>query len=328
MKNISLYVFSIVLLAFTSCKKDELRSRDLLVYMPGEFGTYNNTITVPFVHTPVSIGGNRIVKVAPRATREAAADIAVTIGVDTSLVSGYNASNKRNLLVLPAAAYTISNAGTLVIKAGSVSTDSLQIEITKPELLTNPEGYLLPLKITRIDGADKGVAISSNQSAAFLNITYAYNNISDDQALTGTLLARTGWNVTVSNTTAGALGPAMLDGSNTTAWRSSNSSTAVKWLIVDLGAARTIRGFRLTPNYVAVAENPTSILVSSSADNIAFASQGTWRGTGPAATSSATLPDLKNINFITPVTGRYFRLDITSQVSGNRVGIGELNLVQ
>lgn len=274
MKNISLFLFFSVLLMFTSCKKDELRSRDLLVYMPGEFGTYNNTITVPFVHTPVAVGGNRIIKVAPRATREAVADIAVTIGVDTSLVSQYNIVNKRNLLVLPATAYTISNASSILIKSGSVSTDSLQIEITKPELLTNPEGYLLPLKITGIAGADKGVAISSNQSAAFLNITYTYNNISDDQALAGTLLSRTGWAVTVSNTTAGALGPAMLDGSNTTAWRSSNSSTAAKWLIVDLGASRTVRGFRLTPNYVAVAENPTTILVSASTDNVAFASQG------------------------------------------------------
>jgi hypothetical protein len=326
MKNIAFFLAALLLI--TSCKKDELRSNDLLVYMPGEFGTYTNSITVPFVHTPVSVSGNRIVKVSPRTTREAVADIAVTIAVDTSLVRAYNTNNKKNLLVLPAGSYAIANTGALTIKAGSVSTDSLQVEITKPELLTNPEGYLLPLKITAVSGADRGVLISSNQSAAFINVTYAFNNISDDQAAAGLLLARTGWAVTVSNTTAGALGPAMLDGSNTTAWRSSNSSTAAKWVIVDLGAARTIRGFRLTPNYVAVAENATTILVSSSTDNLLFASQGSWRGTGPAASSTATAPDLKNINFITPVTARYFRLDISSQVSGNRVGIAELNVVQ
>ncbi|MBE7171289.1 MAG: DUF1735 domain-containing protein [Williamsia sp.] len=313
-----------------SCKKDDgINSSELLVYLPGEYSSANNTITLPLLHTPIAVSGVTMAKVAPRATREAAADIDVTIATDTSLVRSYNKANGTSMLTLPENTYRLVNPGKFRIKAGSVSTDSLQIELTHPELLKDPAGYLLPLRITQLEGADKGAAISSNQRAAYVNVTYSYTNIDTAQAtLAGTLISRTGWSVTVSNTTAGALGPAMLDGSNTTAWRSSNSTTAAKWVILDMGSARTIKGLRFTPNYVAVAENPTAITVSTSADNTLFAAQGSWKGTGPASSSSATNPDIKNINFIAPVTARYIRFDITSLVSGGRVGIGELNAVQ
>lgn len=313
-----------------SCKKGEgPNSKELLVSLPGEYSSVNNTITLPLLHTPVSVSGTLMAKLAPRATREVPADIDVTIAADTSLVAGYNKANGKSALLLPDNTYRIVNPGKFRIRAGSVSTDSLQIELTHPELLKDPAGYLLPLRITRLEGADKGAAISANQRAAYINVTYSYSNIDTAQAtLAGTLMSRTGWSVAVSNTTTGALGPAMLDGSNTTAWRSSNSATAAKWVILDLGSARAVKGFRLTPNYVAVIENPTAITVSTSTDNILFTAQGSWKGSGPSASSTATAPDIKNINFIVPVSARYFRFDITSQVSGSRAGIGELNAVQ
>jgi hypothetical protein len=156
-----------------------------------------------------------------------------------------------------------------------------------------------------------------------------FSNIDPGQlTLAGTFIARTNWTLTVSNTTAGALGPAMLDGINTTAWRSSNSTSAAKWLSVDMGAAQQIKGFVYVPNYILTTENPTAITVSTSMDNITWTSQGGWKGTGPSATSSALNPDLKNINFIVPLQARYFRFDITSWGTTSRVGIAELNVVQ
>jgi hypothetical protein len=120
----------------------------------------------------------------------------------------------------------------------------------------------------------------------------------------------------------------MLDGNATTAWRSSNSATAAKWVSIDMGSTRQIKGIQISPNYVSVNENATGIRVSTSEDNITWTTQGNWKGTGPVTGSSATNPDLKGINFIRPVTARYFRLDITSWVSTNRVGIGELNVIE
>lgn len=76
---------------------------------------------------------------------------------------------------------------------------------------------------------------------------------------------------------------------------------------------------------LATSENATQITVSTSNDNTTWMVQGVWRGTGPATGSSATAPDVKGIRFASPVTAQYFRLEINTWVSGNRVGIGELN---
>jgi hypothetical protein len=120
----------------------------------------------------------------------------------------------------------------------------------------------------------------------------------------------------------------MLDGNNSTAWRSSNSSTAAKWVILNMQSAQTVRGFQLTPDYVSTGDNATQIRVSTSPDSVTWTVQGIWNGTGPAAGTNATNPDLKGINFLAPVQAQYFRLDILKWVSGSRTGIGELNAIQ
>ena len=321
-------LLSLVLLA--SCKKDELESRELLVFLqPDKPGLATKTQIVPFVHNPVAITGNRIVEVAAAASREVPAEIKVTITPDTKLIPAYNLLNKTAALELPATAYQVTNGNTHTISAGSVKSDPIKIEITHPELLTSTAGYLLPLTITSIETKDKGVTTSSTHATVYLLVTYEYNNVATTEIpLTGTLMSRTGWSTTVSNTTSGALGPAMIDGNNTTSWRSSNSTTAVKWAIINMGSVQTIKGFQIVPNYVAVAENATRMTVSTSTDNVTWTVQGTWNGSGPAATSSATAPDIKGVNFVAPVAAQYFRFDITALVSGGRVGFGEVNAIQ
>jgi hypothetical protein len=313
------------LVLFGSCKKDELVSKELIVYIGGDYASVSNTVTVPLVHTPVDVSGTTVVRVAASATRAVVADVNVSIVPDTSQVSQYNQKNGTSCAALPANTYKITNPGKHKILSGSLVSDSMQLEITDPASLTNPNGYLLPLTITAIEGDDKGVQISTNKRTVYVNVTYAFNNIIQTETpLTGTPMNRTAWSVTVSNTTSGALGPAMVDGNNSTAWRSSNSSTAAKYVIVNMGSQKALTGFQLVPNYVATAENATQIAVSTSTDNVTWVAQGVWKGTGPAASSSAANPNIKGINFIAPVTAQYFRFDITALVSGSRVGIGEL----
>ncbi len=234
--------------------------------------------------------------------------LAVTFTPDTSLVAAYNAANKTSCIALPANTYKIVNSGTHTIPTGSVSSDSMEIDITNPASLNNPGGYLLPLSIATISGKDKGVRISTNRNTVYVNVTYSFTNILSTQSpLSGTLFGRTGWIVTVSNTTSGALGPAMLDGNNSTAWRSSNSSTAAKYVILDVAAQQSVEGFQIVPDYVTTSENPTQIKVSTSADSTIWTVQGIWTGTGPATGSSAANPDIKGINFIVPVQAKFFR---------------------
>jgi hypothetical protein len=70
------------------------------------------------------------------------------------------------------------------------------------------------------------------------------------------------------------------------------------------------------------------MIISTSDDNVTYSVQGTWKGTGPASGSSASAPDYKGVNFITPVTARYFKFDITARVNGNIVGVAEINAIQ
>lgn len=329
-KTVQLYTGAMLLLsgimAFSSCKKDILSSKELLVYVAGDYSRVDNRVVVPFVHNPAGATGTTMTGFAAYATREVPADIDVTLTADLSLVDQFNQKYSTAALPLPQANYRVVNPGKYKIKAGTLQSDSVQVEILHPEQLTDPKGYLLPFTITAIEGKDKGAAISTNQRTVYINVTYEFNNVLPGQtALTGTPISRTGWSVTVSNTTSGALGPAMIDGNNSTAWRSSNSASAAKWAVVNMAGQRTVKSFLLVPNYVATAENATQITVSSSNDNTNWTVQGTWSGTGPAAGSSATAPDVKGINFASPVTAQYFRFDITAWVSGSRVGIGELN---
>jgi hypothetical protein len=314
----------------TSCEKDEVFSKEMLVFLqPDKAGIPTKTQTVAFVHNPVEVIGETDVEVFAYTSREVPANVDLQLAADPAKLAAYNALYSTNCIILPDANYRLVNGNNYSIAAGSSQSGPIAIEILNPAQLQNPGGYLLPLTIQSVSSSDKGITLSNTHATVYVRVTYEFNNIARTQApLTGTLLSRTGWVLTVSNTTSGALGPAMVDGNNATAWRSSNSATAVKWVSVDMGAQRAMKGFQLVPNYAAVAENATRMTVSTSNDNITWTVQGIWNGTGPATTSSATNPDTKGVNFAAPVTARYFRLDINAQTSGNRVGIGELNVVQ
>jgi hypothetical protein len=79
---------------------------------------------------------------------------------------------------------------------------------------------------------------------------------------------------------------------------------------------------------VSTGDNATQIKVSTSPDSVTWTVQGIWNGTGPATTSSAASPDIKGIDFISPVEAKFFRFDILAWVSGSRTGIGELNATE
>ena len=322
-----LCLLSVVL--FNSCKKDVLESKDLLVYVAGDFGAVDNSMSRSLLFTPVSVSGDTVVKIAAAASREMAANAAIVFVPDTSLVKQYNLVNKTSCLPLLPASYTLTNGGTCAIQAGQLVSDSVVVKLNNIAALNNPAGYVLPLTIQSVAGDDKGVRVSSNRKTVFLYFGYVYSNIRSGQAVvTGTNAGRTGWGVTVSNTSTGYAATNLTDGNNTTAWRSSNSSTAAKTVTLDLKTALLMKGISFVPNYVATAENPTAINIATSDDNVNWTPQGQWKGTIPDAASSATAPDVKGIGFITPVQSRYVRLDIVNSNGQNRVGIAEINVVQ
>jgi hypothetical protein len=319
----------LALILFSACKKEELRSKELVVYMQGDKSSLTKSTVMPFVHTPLSVEGNTTKELYIYATREVAADIMITVGADLSAVDAYNAQNGTKFLPMPATAFRIVSSGPYTIPAGATrSATPIQIEITDAAALNDPKGYILPVGITKVESKDKGVQTSTTHRLVFVNVTYEFNNIQRNQtASASTPLARTGWSVTVSNTTSGAPATNLLDGSNSTVWRSSNSSTAAKWVIVNMGSAQTVNGFVISPNYTSTSENATSMLIATSNDNVTWTEQGRWTGTGPATGTSAAAPDFKGVNFIAPVTAQYVRFTITAQTSTSRVGMAEINAI-
>ncbi|HEY4288686.1 MAG TPA: discoidin domain-containing protein [Puia sp.] len=319
----------LLLLAQGACKKDQgLDSKDLLVYMQGDLGDANNKITAVLTQTPLSVWGNKTFQLQAYSTRQMTAAAEVYVYPDSTAVTTFNQSAGKHCILMPAGAYSI-DANQHRIGADSMLSDPLTVTITDPSLLTDTNGYVLPMSIEKISSQDKGVAISANRATAYLYVPYAFTNIDTVQTLpAGALMTRTGWSVTVSNTTSGSLGPAMLDGSNSTAWRSSNSSTAAKWVVLNMKSVQAIKGFQLTPDYVSTGDNATQIRVSTSTDSLTWTVQGIWKGTGPVTGSNATSPDLKGIGFLAPVQAQYFRFDILTWTSGSRTGIGELNALQ
>lgn len=326
-KTAAALFFAVV--AIVSCKKDTLESRDLMVYLTGEYGSFNNSVVMPFLHTPIDIQGNRSIKLAVLSTREVPADVEVTVVPDNSLVESFNKDNGLTALPMPSNAYRIVNEGKRRITAGTAVSDSLEIEITDPSVLTDPSGYVLPLQISSVESSDAGIRASNNRRAAYVHVTYQYSNIMTGEAVPdGTVSDRADWQVQVSNITNNAPASNMLDGRANTVWRSSNSAAAQKWIELDMGSSKVLKGFRLSPNYTNRNENPTGIHILTSQDNVNWTDQGRWRGTAPAATSNAQNPELKGIGFITDVQARYVRFTIVSWVAGNRTGVAELDAIE
>ena len=318
-----------LLLTLNACKKSAgLDSRDLLVYMQGDFGDVHNAETAALTLTPVAVWGNTIFHFSAWTTRQVVDATTVNIIPDSTGVAAFNQSAGKHCVLMPSNVYSIDN-NQHTIPADSMQSDPITVTITNPAALTDTNGYVLPLTIEKVTSKDHGVTISTNRATAYLYVPHMFTNIDTADAVsTGTIMSRTGWTVTVSNTTNGSPAASMVDGLNNTAWRSSNSSSAAKYVIVNMQSSQAITGFRLTPDYVSTGDNATQIRVSTSPDSVTWTVQGVWKGAGPVAGSSATNPDLKWIDFLSPVQTQYFRFDILSWVSGSRTGIGELNVMQ
>src|ERR1700744_4616392 len=105
--NKHIQLFSLLVLVFLgSCKKNNgLDSKDLLVYMQGDFGSPTNTITASLTLTPVAVCGNTPFHVQAYSTRQMAAAMQVTIAPDSQAVTGYNFTNGKKCLMMPANTY-------------------------------------------------------------------------------------------------------------------------------------------------------------------------------------------------------------------------------
>jgi hypothetical protein len=218
-------------LALAACNDDETYDfpgdPNNIVYTPDESKAYK------LVQTPISTVCTLDSRITAKCKDAATGDIKVTVAVDNSLVDEYNHENNTNYVVLPSEALVIENT-TLTIPDGSrVSADTTKVSLTdNADILASlnaTDGYIIPIRMTSVDGNAK--AAKSVTSISYLTVTVTYDNVNHDADLTeakGTPVEdQSEW--TVNNTQLSA----MLDGNSyNNGYLTSDSDIEI---IVDMG---------------------------------------------------------------------------------------------
>ena len=313
--------------AFSSCKKDELNSKELLAFIKTN-GLDIHTTELSFKRTGTVVTGDLETKFTAYLTRETSSDVMINLAVDESKVESYNKTNKTNYVLLPAVNYKFLTGNQLTIKSGNtIATDYLKIQLEDREKLSGDNIYILPLSIKEITGDDKGVTTSENYRTVYIIVKCSIINIDPANTLpVGTIINRTGWVVSSSGSYSSNVINRILDGDNNTAWDSNGEMPA--WVMLDMLNPNTVKGFSFVPSYEYTTDNFIVMEVLSSNDGIGWKSHGEYIGTETLASSSASNPDLKNVNFTLPVTARYFKFNITKTTDGKYAGMAEINAIQ
>lgn len=249
-----------------------------------------------------------------------ASAVTADLSADLTLVDGYNQRNNTQYKAFPEGSYELVKTQTQIPAGAKFSIDSFEVSIKNFAALQTGTAYILPLKTVA-----PAPFVVGPKSIAYIILRIS-NVDPANAAVTGTVASRTGWSVTASGSYSANPVALVLDGSNSTAWSSEGGIPA--WLRLDMGAAKTVKGFRLVPSYAYRNENWLQVNVSSSADGNTWQYVGTYNGSVTLASSNANNPDIKHLSFLTPVTGRYFRFDIVRSTDASYTGLGEINAVE
>lgn len=246
--------------------------------------------------------------------------VTAELSADLSLIAAYNQKNNTAYEAFPDGTYELVKKQTQIPAGTKYSVDSFEVSLKNLGVFQKGKAYILPVKTSTASPFVQGP-----KSVAY--IVLRLNNVSlENTLLAGTTIARTGWSVTASSSFSSNPVARVLDGSNATAW---SSTTGIpEWLRLDMAASKTVKGFVLVPSYEYRTENWLLVNVASSMDGVNWSFEGTYSGSVTAASSSATSPDTKYLNFINPVTARYFRFDILRSTDGTYVGLAEINAVE
>ncbi len=93
-------------------------------------------------------------------TKKVSADVDLTVAIDTSLVSKYNAENGTNFYAIPAGAVKL-NASELKIKAGEAISSATNVEMVSTDDFATGRTYLIPVTIKSAKGGTDDVIEAS-----------------------------------------------------------------------------------------------------------------------------------------------------------------------
>lgn len=249
-----------------------------------------------------------------------------TVRINTDLVQSYNVTNGTSYQVFPAGSYQLEKATATIAVNTVLSGDSVRIKLTNLAAFAGGTDYLLPVELVEDTALDSPPA-DATKKVVYILLSVFVNNVDPANAtVTGTSISRTGWSVTASGSYAGNAISRVLDGNNATAWDSDGRMPA--WVQLDMGTSKTVKGFPIVPSYEYRTDDFVNMEVYSSTNGTVWKLEGKYMGTATSAGSSAASPDIKTVRFISPVTARYFKFNITKTTDGNYAGMAELNAVE
>lgn len=171
-KNIYLMAGAIALctVGFASCSDDDNYD------FPGD--PYNKVYTADhsaetkIVQTPVGAFVSFEAAIPARCKTAAEGDILVTLGVDNSLIDAYNEAHGTSYQPMPDNAIVTANEVLTIHKGESVSDTTFNISLTEdPEILAkldNLDGYLIPVRMTKVSGGNAQAAVSVPSTSYFV----------------------------------------------------------------------------------------------------------------------------------------------------------------
>lgn len=323
--------FVVVMMTVTmvsSCKEDEdLNPDELKVYINNQLYPIN-TINAGITVTPVGvICDMKEYKFPIRITFPSVSDIKVLMEIDEEYISLYNEKNGTNYLAMPKGSYTYTESAT--IKANeSQSRDSINFSLSDLSKCTDPNGYIIPLKIKEIQTKDKNVQISQNLSNARFIISVNYSNINASATiLTGDKIDRSSWIVeTIQDRDYGKGAPTLIDNNFSTAWVP-RIDRQLPIAIIDMGSEQNVKGLIMTPSYWY----PDYYCVTG-AEIYSSNDKANWKKEGVTPSYSKPLGSISNpspriIAFHKAVQARYFKIKVTSCIN-NIGGFSEIDAVK
>jgi hypothetical protein len=283
---------------------------------------YINTFNLSVLHTPLGSTGNVVASFPVQCTQNAAADLAVTFVVDSSLVDVYNMAHSTKYKKVPSGVVVNVSSGLTIPKGGIISADSLTVSIDSlgMSLLTDTL-YMVPIRIATISNASN-TAISSNLSIVYVIIKTSWTNCyNSPTSVPGTLISpRTAWTATfandsISRSNTGTAAKGLFDGSTTTYWYLS----PVKQFILTVNLATVysgITGIRINTN--STSYDLTQVDVNTSTDGVNWVFQGN--------PTLSTANAYQYIEFYSPINAQYIRIGDIKCKSTSRVYLAEFDV--
>lgn len=261
-----------------------------------------------FVHTPKLSISTLNFELPLHCNHRATTPFSARVEIDNSLIATYNEENGTEYAEMPASALAVENSSVRFEQGGLMSVEPLRITANETfSELRNENGYLIPLRVSSIEGGDAKLVEGRLTTYVVVNVKEDSDNIYDEQAdnnVTGTLVSdRSGW--TAEAPGAGDASEMFTDNSNYWAARASAGGVEMP-VTINLGRSYTfdgIRGTYLLYGYYTYASWTNGSKIEVSVDGT------TWEEVGV----------LSNTNiiqvFYTPVTGQYIRITVPAPSS-------------